>query len=177
MRYVELRRHTMRVKPGQHLSQAGVTLARKIGETIGPFNRVITSTIPRAYETAIAMGFAVDEQLGELAHWAEGVEDVISWDAGFVTFAENARQGGALEKYVRQQAELITRIARFLPDDGAALVISHGGIVESQVVGCLPDEDFTTWGSPCDYCEGARLFFDGECFLRGEVLRVEGFTP
>ncbi|MBZ0278386.1 MAG: hypothetical protein K8I60_19725, partial [Anaerolineae bacterium] len=66
MRYLEMRRHTIRIKPGQHLSQAGVTLARRVGETIGPFDRVITSTIPRAYETAIAMGFAVDEQLDEL---------------------------------------------------------------------------------------------------------------
>ena len=28
MRYLEVRRHTMRTRPGKHLSQAGVTLAR-----------------------------------------------------------------------------------------------------------------------------------------------------
>jgi broad specificity phosphatase PhoE len=67
MRYVELRRHTMRTRPGQHLSQAGVSLARRVGEGVGPFDRVVTSTLPRAFETAIAMGFAVDEQIALLA--------------------------------------------------------------------------------------------------------------
>ena len=32
MRYLEVRRHTMRTKPGEHLSQAGVDLARRVGE-------------------------------------------------------------------------------------------------------------------------------------------------
>ncbi len=62
MKTIEIRRHTYRTKPGQHLSQQGVTLARHVGEGIGPFARVVTSTVPRAFETAIAMGFAVDEQ-------------------------------------------------------------------------------------------------------------------
>ena len=56
MRYLEHRRHSMRVQPGQHLNQAGVALARRVGETMGPFALVVTSTLPRAYETAIAMG-------------------------------------------------------------------------------------------------------------------------
>jgi hypothetical protein len=34
MRTLELRRHTMHAKPGQHLIQAGVTLARRVGKTI-----------------------------------------------------------------------------------------------------------------------------------------------
>jgi hypothetical protein len=172
MRYVELRRHTMRVKPGQHLSQAGVDLARGIGGTIGLFNRVITSTIPRAYETAVAMGFAVDEQSQELSSLADGVEDEVSWDAGFAAFALAAQQGGKVYRYTRDQAALLTRIAQVLPDGGSALVISHGGIVEAQTVGCLPNVDFSGWGGGCDYCEGARLHFDGEQFVKGEVLRI-----
>lgn len=172
MRYIELRRHTMRVKPGQHLSQAGVNLARHIGEMIGPFNQVITSTIPRAYETAIAMGFAVDEQLTELSMLPDGLEDEVNWDAGFAAFALAAQQGGAVKQYMQVQAALINRIARSLPDGGAALMISHGGIVEAQAVACLPHVDFTSWGGGCDYCEGARLHFDGEQFIKGEVLRI-----
>jgi broad specificity phosphatase PhoE len=172
MRYVELRRHTERVKPGQHLSQVGVDLARRIGNTIGPFNRVITSTIPRAYETAIAMGFAVDEQLAETSLMADNLEKEIAWDAGFAAFAEGAMRSDRVADYVRQQGALILRIALALPDEGAALVVSHGGIVEAQTVGCLPHTDFTSWGGGCDYCEGARLYFDGEQFVRGDVLRV-----
>ncbi len=172
MRYVELRRHTMRVKPGQHLSQAGVDLARRIGDSIGPFNRVITSTIPRAFETAIAMGFAVDDQLAEISLMPDGLENEVTWDAGFAAFAKAAMRGGKVADYVRQQAMLILQIARALPEEGSALVVSHGGIVEAQTVGCLPNLDFTSWGAGCDYCEGARLYFDGQQFVRGEVLRV-----
>jgi broad specificity phosphatase PhoE len=172
MRYIEVRRHTERVKPGQHLSQAGVDLARRVGNTIGPFNRVITSTVPRAYETAIAMGFAVDEQLAETSFMVDGLENEVAWDAGFAAFAEGAKRGGRVADYVRQQGELIRRIALALPDEGAALVVSHGGIVEAQTIGCLPYLDFTNWGGGCDYCEGARLYFDGEQFVRGDVLRV-----
>jgi broad specificity phosphatase PhoE len=171
MRYVELRRHTMRVKPGQHLSQAGVTRARRVGEGIGPFQRVITSTVPRAYETAIAMGFAVDEQLEELGYMTVA-EAEIPWDAGFARWSEAAHSGGVAQSYAQSQATIIMRIAQALPDEGAALVVSHGGIVEAQTVGCLPDTDFSGWGPACDYCEGARLVFDGEQFVRGEVLRV-----
>jgi broad specificity phosphatase PhoE len=170
--YVELRRHTMRVKPGQHLSQAGVELARRVGNTIGPFNWVITSTIPRAFETAIAMGFAVNEQLAELSLMPDGLENEVAWDAGFAAFAEGSHRGETLGAYVKQQAILVFQIAQSLPTDGAALVVSHGGIVEAQAVGCLPQIDFTEWGAGCDYCEGARLFFDGEQFVGGEVLRV-----
>jgi broad specificity phosphatase PhoE len=46
----------MRRKPGAHLSQDGIELARLVGETSGPFSLVVTSPIPRAIETAIAMG-------------------------------------------------------------------------------------------------------------------------
>ncbi len=60
MKFIEDRRHTMRTKPGQDLSQAGVALARRTGEKLGPFEHVATSTVPRAFQTAIAMGFAVD---------------------------------------------------------------------------------------------------------------------
>jgi broad specificity phosphatase PhoE len=172
VRYVELRRHTMRVKPGQHLSQAGVELARRVGNTIGPFNRVLTSTIPRAFETAIAMGFAVDEQLTELSLMPDGLENEVAWDAGFAAFAEGSHRGEMLGQYVKHQAALIFQIAYSLPTDGAALVVSHGGIVEAQTVDCLPDLDFTTWGAGCDYCEGVRLYFAGQQFVRGEVLRV-----
>ncbi len=175
MRYIELRRHTMRVKPGQHLSQTGVDLARRVGDMMGPFNRVITSPIPRAYETAIAMGFAVDEQNEVLSMLAEGVEaEVGSWDAGFEAFAQAAGKEGATARFAQMLAALMRDIALGLPENGAALLISHGGFMEAAAVGCLPDEDFASWGRYCDYCEGVRLSFGGERFVSGVVLRVDG---
>lgn len=54
------------VKDRAHLSQAGVEVARCVGASMGPFDCVVTSRITRTLETAIAMGFAVDEQLAAL---------------------------------------------------------------------------------------------------------------
>ena len=62
MKILEIRRHSIRSAMSDHLNQTGITLARLVGQNIGPFDRVVTSTLPRAFETAIAMGFAVDEQ-------------------------------------------------------------------------------------------------------------------
>jgi broad specificity phosphatase PhoE len=165
----------MRVKPGQHLSQAGVDLARRTGETMGSFNRVVTSTIPRAYETAIAMGFAVDEQNEVLSLMPEIVERALgNWEDGIELFlAQPALQSEVVRQYVEKQAAFVRDLARQLPDNGAALVISHGGIVEAQVIGCLPEADFHTWGRIFDYCEGARLAFDGNQFISGQILRAQ----
>lgn len=173
MRYLEMRRHTIRIKPGQHLSQAGVTLARRVGETMGPFERVITSTIPRAYETAIAMGFAVDEQLDELGTMDEGVETEVTWAEGFLAWSNALKRDGAAAAYSRKQAEFLRSVVAALSEGGAALVVSHGGILEAGAVGCLPDADHIRWGRYCSWCEGVRLAFDGGEFVSIEILRVE----
>ncbi len=173
MRHVEVRRHSIRVKPGPHLSQAGVNLARRVGSSRGAYDRVITSTIPRAFETAIAMGFAVDEQLDQLREMSNDVDAEIHWAAGFAAFARVIEQGGATARFARAQAQTWRSIARVLPYGGRALVITHGGIVEAGAVACLPQADHNTWGPACDYCEGVRLSFNGETFTAAEILRVE----
>ena len=78
--FIEHRRHSMRSKPGQHLSQAGVDLARRVGEGMTAFDRVYTSTVPRAFETGIAMGFAVDRQIDLLSSMPQDVEIFSTWD-------------------------------------------------------------------------------------------------
>jgi broad specificity phosphatase PhoE len=172
MSYLEVRRHTMRVEHGRHLSQAGVSLARRVGNALGPFDRVVTSTVPRAFETAIAMGFAVDEQLDQLSTLGDDVSAEIDWRAGFAEFARVIRQGGATARFALRQADLWRSIVKALPEGRRALVITHGGIVEAGAVACLPQADHATWGPSCDYCEGVRLAFDGEQFTMAELLRV-----
>src|SRR5712691_1185687 len=79
MRSLEVRRHTYTKQGGargrgSHVSQAGVELARSIGASIGPFAYVAASLAPRTLETAVAMGFAVDDLLdlsGELGEAAQ----------------------------------------------------------------------------------------------------------
>ena len=173
MRYLEVRRHTMRVKPGQHLSQDGVDLARRVGSQTGPFEFVITSTLHRAYETAIAMGFAVNDQLDDLCPMGQAIEaEVGSFDVGFGAYGQAYHRKSAIASFMRNQADLWQMIASSVTDGGSALLITHGGIVEAGAVGCLPQAGHAAWGPVIDYCEGARLSFNGERFVGIEILRV-----
>lgn len=61
-RFLEVRRHSIRSLSSQPLSPAGVDLARRVGSQRGHFERVVTSTLPRAFETAIAMGYLASKK-------------------------------------------------------------------------------------------------------------------
>jgi hypothetical protein len=66
MRWLEVRRHSITKKSGargprSQLFQEGVDLARLVGRSLGSFAFVVTSASPRAIETALAMGYAVDD--------------------------------------------------------------------------------------------------------------------
>lgn len=171
MKILEIRRHSIRSQPGDHLNQTGVTLARLVGQNIGPFDRVVTSTLPRAFETAIAMGFAVDEQNELMSAYGRAVEKETPWPQSFNNYAEIIKQEGAAARYAQKLAKYYAGVMDFISEGRSALVINHGGVVELGVVGCLPDVDFSTWGDSVEYCEGARLYWDDK-FIRAEVLRV-----
>jgi broad specificity phosphatase PhoE len=172
MRYLEIRRHTMRNKPGEHLSQAGVDLARWVGEGMGPFDRVVTTLAPRAFETAIAMGFAVDEQSGEFPMMDEAGETDVAWDAGYAAWSRAVGRGGAASRYARREGACWRKIVEAVPEGGSALLVTHGGVIEAGVAACLPAGEHTTLEDSCDYCEGVRLSFDGSDWIGIEVLRV-----
>ncbi|HTP09051.1 MAG TPA: phosphoglycerate mutase family protein [Anaerolineae bacterium] len=173
MRTLEIRRHTHRNVPQPHLSQIGVDLARRAGDGLGKFDRVVTSTIPRAFETAIAMGYAVDEQLEQLGMMSEAVTAVIQWNAGFTAWAKTTHSDPVVAHYAQMMADVLRSIVRTLPEEGRALIISHGGIVEACVVGCVPATMHFADDAACGYCEGARLTFSGETATHFEMLRVE----
>lgn len=84
-----------------------------------------------------------------------------------------SKGGGATAQFAHRLAELWCSIVKALPDGGCALIITHGGIVEAGVVGCLPRGDFSEWEGLRDYCEGVWLTFDGENFVERKVLRVK----
>lgn len=173
MHELEVRRHSVREKPNEHLSREGVRLARRLGDAMGSFDRVITTRIPRAIETAVAMGFAVDDlfddfDIGMLAQ----VGPEVDWNAGFRGWAEAGRRGGVVSKFVRRMSVAWRSIAESLPDNGRALVIGHEGMIEGGAVGCCPKADHATWGPPCGFCEGVRLHYDSGRWTDIEILRV-----
>ena len=172
MKILEVRRHSIRTMGGDHLNQKGVALARKVGQGIGPFDFVATSMLPRAFETAIAMGFAVTEQNEFLNTYGGAVERETPWPMPYYHYSEIVKQDGAAAKYAYQLFDYYTSIMKQLQAGQSALVINHGGVVELGVVACLPETDFIPWGEAVSYCEGARLFWDDGRFVRGETLRV-----
>ena len=162
----------MRMPYGEHLSQQGVTLARLLGQNLGPFDRVLTSTKPRAFETAIAMGFAVDEQNELMSTYGSIVDAGAPWPMSPAGYAKVIRKGEATARYANELAELYRQLAEYLADGRAALVINHGGVVEMGAVACLPDADHASWGSHFEYCEGIRLFYEDGKWIDAEILRV-----
>jgi broad specificity phosphatase PhoE len=173
MHTLEIRRHSHRNVSKPHLSQTGVDLARRAGEELGRFDRVVTSTVPRAFETAIAMGYAVDEQIEQLGTMSAAATAAIQWDAGFTAWLKAAQTSPAVAQYTHDMANVLHSIISALPDGGRALVISHGGIVEASVIGCVPVSTRFADDAACGYCEGARLIFASDAVIHFEVLRVE----
>ena len=180
MRYLEVRRHSLRkAGGGSQLSQAGVDLARRVGAGAGPFGRVATSVSPRARETAIAMGFAVDEELVTLIDEdAPAVEFEASrwWETPrpFVALAEIVRGGGPTMALGRAIVTLWRDLVIALPEGGSALAIGHSGQIEVALVTCFLDADHAAWGAPFAPLEGARLSYAGDPprFTACEMLRL-----
>jgi len=162
----------MRSKPGDHLNQPGVTLARLLGENMGPFDRVVTSTLPRAIETAIAMGFAVDEQNELMTSYGMDVEQEVPWPSSPAEYVSAIRRRKVAASYADQLKTLYTKLADYIIHGRSALVINHGGVLELGAIACLPDADHSSWGPHFDYCEGIKLFWENGKFENGEILRV-----
>ncbi len=179
MRTVELRRHSFRQRPSDYLTEAGVALARRVGETIGPVDLVLTSPAGRARETALAMRYAIDGIYQPVqADW-EALEVLLPEGCSFAHIARAMQtHPAAVELRDRLRAQWAA-IAEELPERGRALVVSHGGYIDYCAVACLPTADYAAWGGPLGHCEGVRLAYaDGQC-VGGELLRVpaEKSTP
>ena len=180
MSTLEIRRHSYRKEGGgSQLSQQGVDYARTLGATMGPFARVVTSVVPRARETAIAMGFAVDYEAITLcadpAVYTEA-EALRWWEASqpFEALAKLVLSDGAFGRYAHSLAALWRDIVTPLPTDASALFIGHSGELEAALVACFPHADHAGWGNGFNACEGARLYFKGDpaTFTSLEMLRL-----
>jgi broad specificity phosphatase PhoE len=181
MRWLEVRRHSMTKKGtmqdrGSHLSQEGVALARVVGESLHPFTYVVTSASPRAIETAVAMGLAVDDTVDLPSGYLPGVVDHHEqwrWPAPYRRYADLLQGSTTLAAVAEAHRVTWTRIIQRLPDGGAALVIGHGGGIEPALVACLPQAPHQDWGAPFGHCDGARLSFEGDRFVGIQFHRID----
>jgi broad specificity phosphatase PhoE len=183
MRTLDVRRHSLTRKGkgrgfGSHLSQEGVRLARAIGEASGPFDLVVVSPEPRTLETAIAMGYAVDEIADGLGpadpdlFREVGHHDRWSWPEPFAAFARLIDGGGDTARLSRIVADCFRETFRRLPEDGRALAISHGRVIECGAIALARREEIATWGAPFQHGEGVRITERGESFDVA-ILRVD----
>lgn len=182
MRKIEIRCHSYTKKgeargKGSHLSSEGIALAREIGNQLAPFDRVLTSHSPRTLETAIAMGFAVDEQLEALGDISPEVIEEIghherwAWEYPFLIFAQFVSRGGPTARMGRQQRETWVNALESVSPNGSVLVISHGRVIESGLVTCVPNENFTSWGAPFRHCEGVKMEYVEGHFRNIQLIR------
>ncbi len=175
MKTLEIRRHAERHKPGDHLNARGVARARNASVRDRAYAFVVTSPIERAVQTAIAMGYGVDEEDWTMASMG-GAMDAFPWDAGFAAMQQAIRTDCAAACYAEFQAlELRDHLARIAPRE-SLLVVSHGGIAEAGIIGLLDGADVSGFGPSLDYCEGARLDFDGDRCVCLRLFRFDGDT-
>ncbi len=187
MKYFEMRRHTMRRKyencksgtknPRKHLSQAGIDLARQVGDQMrmvqdNPFHGVITSKKPRAIETAISFGFEVDVFTKSFGFFPEKVYRKSKWPANFEAMSKAVKKNKIVAKYAKQQADILALHIDQIEDEQTILGISHGGIMELMAMGALPKADHKDWGAVFGYCEGFRLTRKDNQWFDIEILRV-----
>jgi gluconolactonase len=174
MRYLEVRRHSIREKPNEHLSDDGVRLARRVGETMMTFERVYTSPLPRAQETALAMGYAIHDTVKALGtDPLAKVDSHVDWKAGFAGWKSAYARSKAVAKFARRQEKLFRELVLTVPDGSNVLLVTHEGVPEIGAIACVPDADHAAFGANCGFCEGVRLTYYGQDFVRVEVLRVD----
>ena len=173
MKVLEFRRHSKRTIPSPHLNQEGIDKARKIGEELGKYDLVGSSYAPRAIETAVAMGYAVDEIYDELSMTPDYIEDEVVWGMNFSEFSDVIRKEGKTYNYVHEMANFLLEFAKKLPNNGSALLVSHGGLIELVAIGCFPNEDYISWGKYLGTCEGVRIYIKDGNFEKIELLRIQ----
>ena len=182
MPVLEVRRHSHRkTDGGSQLSQGGVDLARRIGEGLGPFTKVVTSVLPRSRETAIAMGYAVSHEIVTLRTGNDGAYDEVGafdWESvasPYLGISRLISANGPYALYAHSLAALWRDILTPLAPDDDALFIGHAGELEAALVACFPNDPHGEWGAMFKPMEGARLTFSGEParFTSVQILRLD----
>jgi broad specificity phosphatase PhoE len=186
MQEIEIRRHSCTKKgegrgKGSHLSSDGVALARELGQAMGRFDLVLASEVPRTAETAIAMGFAVDDLIETVPAIAWPALDAIghqerwAWETPWARFAELVARDATVAAFGEWLKHAWEDALAAVPEGGRVLVISHGRFIEVGAITCLAGSEpsaYATWGEPLHHGEGIRLSYDNERFGAPYLLRT-----
>ena len=179
MKYVEVFRHSKRGE-GKGLSEEGRELARSARTLLAAhYDHGVTSPKERARETLEAFGFDhydVDEAFTAVNPWEPFDAEVtkLAKERGIIPLAACWEIPEALN-YLRLQGETflgaVKRVARGLPEEGRALVVSHGGILEAAALhGCEPYA-LESIGGEIGFCEGVVFKITDEQLVGVELRR------
>lgn len=181
MKYVEVFRHSKRGE-GKGLSEEGRELALRARSLLSPhYDLCVSSPKERAQETMQAFGFEryeVDEAFTAINPWEpfDGEVSKLAKDRGISSLAACWEIPEALN-YLRMQGETflgaLKRIARKLPLEGRALVVSHGGTLEAAALHGCERYDLKEIGGEIGFCEGVVFNFDGDKLAGVEVKRMK----
>jgi len=170
-RTLEIRRHSMREKPGAHLNAQGIALAKLVATHDKAYDLVVTSNIPRAIETAQAMGCIVDDMQAELGYLPGKVFEQINWPSSIADVAEIAVLNKNCQSFAQLQSDLWLKIANRIGQGEKALIITHGAFIELGLIATLAPMNYSELGPAFGYCEGIRLSFNKER-ISFELMRV-----
>lgn len=179
MRFLEVRRHSLTKtgparESGSLLSAEGVVRARALGERLPFAEYVVTGPDRRHVETAVAMGYAVDETVSWPSGYVAGVvnhHDQWRWDRPFQRYAELLETSTELQAVAHVHLTHWCRALDQIVDGATALVVSSGGSIEPMLVASHPDGDQAEWGTALHHLEGATLTFDGDRCVEVEIQR------
>jgi broad specificity phosphatase PhoE len=180
MKYVEVFRHSRRGE-GKGLSEEGRALARRARALLAAhYDLCISSPKERARQTLEALGFVryeIDDAFTAKNPWApfDAQATKLAQERGIIPLAACWEIPEALQ-YLRMQGETflaaLRRVSRRLPDEGRALVVSHGGILEAAALLGCPRYDLDEIGGEITFCEGVTFKFEGEKLVAIEVKRL-----
>ena len=171
MKYLEHRRHTERTRPYDHINQSGIDLAKRVAKQTGPFHYTLTSSIPRAVETAIVLGYEVNRTDDLLFHY----KPELMGELGKQTFEDINKAislGKYTDSYSQDQVALLKEAMEEVNDGETVLVVSHGSMVEIGLVAMFPTMDHPQWGKQFTYLEGYRVSYEDGEFKTPEILRT-----
>ncbi len=140
---------------------------------MGSFDYVITSPKERAYETAIAMGFAVNEIVKDFGPYNDDVKSEFTSEAHtFPKIQSLLKHKTFTYQFAQQQANLLLESSSKIQDGQKLLIISHGGVVDIPLGFLFPNVDPGSWGSLFSYCEGFRIQIEDKKIVDFTLLRA-----
>jgi len=180
MKYVEVFRHSKR-GAGKGLSEEGREQALRARSLLAPrYDLCVSSPKERARETMEVLGFDrydIDEAFTAVNPWGPFDAEVtkLAKERGIVPLAACWEIPEALS-YLRLQGETfltaVKRIARKLPEEGRALVVTHGGILEAAALHGCARYYLDEIGGEIGFCEAVVFKFEGEKLAGIELKRL-----